>query len=101
MIPLEAMYANQNYHTLVNFVDPQNRVEVSRQMLERMDEEVKLIRKNIPRAQDRQKHYDKKKHSFCEFHIGKIVFLKVIPKRGSNICNELSSSSIRSMRQTR
>ena len=46
MTPFEAMYGH-NCHTLVNFADPQNRVEVSRRMLERMDEEVKLIWKSI------------------------------------------------------
>ena len=52
MTPFKAMYG-QNCYTPVNFTDPQNRVEVSRQMLERMDEEVKLILKSIQRAQDR------------------------------------------------
>ena len=63
MTPFEAMYG-QNCYTLST--DPQNRVKVSRQMLERMDEEVKLIPKSIQRAQDRQKHYYDKRRSFRE-----------------------------------
>ena len=84
MTPFEAIYG-QNCYTPVNFADPQNRVEVSKQMLERMDEEVKLIQKSIQRAQDMQKHYYDKKCSFREFQIGEMVFLKVIPKRSNLI----------------
>ena len=80
MTLFETMYG-QNCHTPVNFADPQNRVEVSKQMLKRTDEKVRLIRKSIQRAQDRQEHYYNKKRSFHEFQIGEMVFLKVIPKR--------------------
>ena len=80
MSPFEAMYGC-NCSTPLNFSDPENKVEVSKQMLERMDLELSKIRRHIKEAQKKQKlYYDKNKRPLS-FNEGDLVFLKVIPKR--------------------
>ena len=48
-----------------------------------MDEQTRLIRKEIKAAQDHQKHYADAKRSDCVFKEGDMVFLIVRPKRSS------------------
>ena len=80
MTPFEAMYG-YNCATPLNFSDPNNKVEVSRQMLERMDLELSKIRQNIREALKKQKFYYDKNRRPLSFKVGDLVFLKLMPKR--------------------
>ena len=80
MTPFEAMYG-YNCSTPLNFSDPDNKVEISRQMLERMDLELSKIRQHIKEAQKKQKLYYDKHRRPLSFNSGDLVFLKVTPKR--------------------
>ena len=80
MSPFEAMYGCK-CSTPLNFRDPEKKVGVSKQMLERIDLELSKIRHHIKKAQKKQKlYYDKNKRPLS-FNEGDLVFLKVIPKR--------------------
>ena len=56
MSPFKALYG-QDCITPLNWFDLTIRVEASIQMLEEMDEQTRLIYKEIKAAQDQQKHY--------------------------------------------
>ncbi|MCO5563940.1 hypothetical protein L7F22_017592 [Adiantum nelumboides] len=80
MTPFEAMYG-YNCPTPINFLNSRNKVELSREMLEKMNKELAKIRGNIREAQKRHKLYYDKKHRVVEYEIGDMVFLKVIPEK--------------------
>ncbi|MCO5548854.1 hypothetical protein L7F22_002316 [Adiantum nelumboides] len=80
MTPFEAMYG-YNCPTPINFLNSRNKVELSHEMLEKMDNELAKIRGNIRKAQKRHKLYYDKKHRVVEYEIGDMVFLKVIPEK--------------------
>ncbi|MCO5576289.1 hypothetical protein L7F22_030098 [Adiantum nelumboides] len=80
MTPFEAMYG-YNCPTPINFLNSRNKVELSHEMLEKMDNELAKIRGNIREAQKRHKLYYDKKHRVVEYEIGDMVFLKVIPEK--------------------
>ncbi|MCO5550091.1 hypothetical protein L7F22_003570 [Adiantum nelumboides] len=80
MTPFEAMYG-YNCPTPINFLNSRNKVELSREMLEKMDNELAKIRGNIREAQKRHKLYYDKKHRVVEYEIGDMVFFKVIPEK--------------------
>lgn len=80
MTPFEAMYG-YNCSTPLSFSDPGNKVEISQQMLERMDQELNKIRQNLREAQKRHKLYYDKNRRPLTFDLGDMVFLKVIPNR--------------------
>ena len=84
MSPFKDLYG-QDCITPLSLSDPTIRVEASLKMLEEMDEQTRLIRKEIKAAQDRQKHYADAKRSERVFKEGDMVFLRVRPK-----CSSLS-----------
>ena len=61
--------------------NPTIRVEASLQMLEEMEEQTRLIRKEIKTAQDRQNQYADTKRSERVFKEGDMVFLRVRSKK--------------------
>ncbi|MCO5592233.1 hypothetical protein L7F22_046231 [Adiantum nelumboides] len=75
MTPFEAIYG-YNCPTPINFLNSKNKVELSREMLEKMDSELAKIRGNIREAQKRHKLYYDKKHRVVEYETGDMVFLK-------------------------
>ncbi|MCO5577987.1 hypothetical protein L7F22_031825 [Adiantum nelumboides] len=79
MTPFEAMYGH-NCVSPIQFSDPDNKVEISKQMLDNMDAEMTKIRQNIKEAQKRQKQYFDQHKRTLEFKVGDFVFLKVIPR---------------------
>ena len=82
MTPFQAMYG-YNCPSPVNFNNPNNKVEISREMLEKMDKELARIRDHIREAQKRHKTYYDKKHRHVEYTIGDMVFLKVVPEKSN------------------
>ncbi|MCO5598429.1 hypothetical protein L7F22_052524 [Adiantum nelumboides] len=75
MSPFEAMYGS-NCVTPLSFSDPENKVEVSKQMLEKMDLELAKIRRHIKKSQKKQKQYYDKHKRPLTFEVGDLVFLK-------------------------
>lgn len=84
MTPFQAMYG-YNCPSLVNFSNPNNKVEISREMLEKMDKELDRIRDHIREAKKKNKWYYDKKHRHVEYKIGNMVFLKVFPEKSNLI----------------
>ena len=82
MSPFKDLYG-KDYITPLSWFDPTIRVEASLQMLEEMEEQTRLIRKEIKAAQDRQKQHADTKRSDRIFKEGDMVFLRVWPKRSS------------------
>ena len=76
MSPFKALY-DQDCITPLSWFDPTIRVEASLQMLEEMEEQTRLIRKEIKAAQDHQKKYANKKRYDRVFKEGDMVFLRV------------------------
>ena len=74
MSPFKALYG-QDCITPLSLSDPTIRVEASLQMLEEMDEQTRLIHKEIKATQDHQKHYAHGKISDRHFCEGDKVFL--------------------------
>ena len=82
MTPFEAMYG-YNCACPINFCDSKNNVEVSRQMLEKMQEELSRIRDHIRHAQKRQKKYYDKSKRPVTYKVGEMVFLRVNPEKSN------------------
>ena len=82
MTPFNALYGHECLSPL-NFSNPTIRVEASKKMLEDMDQQTKVIQKDIQAAQDRQKKYADLNRSERRFKIGDKNFLRVRPKRSS------------------
>lgn len=80
MTPFEAMYG-YNCLTPVHFSHDANKVDMSREMLRKMDDELSRIKKHIKHAQHRQKFYYDKSKRRVDFKEGDLVFLQVKPKR--------------------
>ena len=82
MSPFKALYG-QDCITPLIWSDPTIRVETSLQMQEEMEEQTRLICKEIKAAQDCQKQYAYTKSSDRVFKEGDMVFLRVWPKHSS------------------
>ncbi|KAH7404521.1 hypothetical protein KP509_15G029600 [Ceratopteris richardii] len=82
MTPFEAMYG-YNCLTPPSFLGFPNKVEVSKEMLDKMDEELGKIKKHMREAQLRQKKFYDLKRRPLEFQVNDMVFLKVNPHRSN------------------
>ncbi|KAH7446416.1 hypothetical protein KP509_01G054500 [Ceratopteris richardii] len=82
MTPFEAMYG-YNCLTPPSFLGFPNKVEVSKEMLDKMDEELGKIKKHIKEAQKRQKKFYDLKRRPIEFQVDDMVFLKVNSHRSN------------------
>ncbi|MDM1593402.1 integrase, partial [Escherichia coli] len=82
MSPFKALYG-QDCLTPLTWSDPLIRVEMSKQMLDDMEQQMQAICKDIKAAQDRQKLYADKKRTDREFKEADMVFIRVRPKRSS------------------
>lgn len=69
----------------LNLSDTKNKLEISKQMLDRMDQELTKIRQHIRQKikeiQKKQKQYYDKHKKPLTFDLGDMVFLKLIPRR--------------------
>ena len=82
MSPFKALYG-QECLTPLKWTDPLIRVQVSKEMLDEIQEQVDQIRLDIKAAQDRQKAYANSKRIDRVFEEGDMVFLRVKPKKSS------------------
>ena len=82
MSPFKALYG-QECLTPLKWTDPLIKVQISKAMLDKMQEQTDLIRQEIKAAQDRQKSYADLKRSHRVFQEGDMVFLRIKPKRSS------------------
>ena len=84
MTPFEAMYG---YKCLIHahFSNPSSKVEMSQEMLTKMDEQLSKIKKHVKPAQNREKHYYDKTKRHVQFEEGDLVFLQVKPTRSKLI----------------
>ena len=76
MTPFEAMYG-YNCLTPVHFSNPSNKVDMSREMLTKMDEQLSKIKKHVKQAQNRQKNYNDKIKRHVQLEEGDLVFFQV------------------------
>lgn len=82
MSPFKALYG-QECLVPVRLADPNLPVPAAKNTLEAMDKQLKVARKALKRASDRQKSYADLHRSSREFKAGDKVFLRVKPKRSS------------------
>lgn len=68
----EALYG-KSCNTTISWSDPVNMVFIGPNMLEDMEHEMHVIKKNIKVAQDRQKSYANQNRLFKEFQFGEQV----------------------------
>jgi len=71
MTPFEVLYG-WSYNNPINWSDPMNRVLIGLDMLEDMENGMKVIMNNLKVGQDRQKSYEDHHKEFSEFHIGRM-----------------------------
>ena len=81
MAPIEAQYGRK-CRTPICWYDDGESVILGPEMLQKVTEQVKLIRERIKTAQDRQKSYCDKRRKPLEFQAGEHVFLKISPVTG-------------------
>ena len=82
MTPFSALYG-QEVVSPATWNDPIGKVEISKQMLKSMEEQTKIIKENLRKAQSRQKSYADSKRSDREFFVGDKVWLRVRPKKST------------------
>ncbi|RZB76106.1 Transposon Ty3-G Gag-Pol polyprotein [Glycine soja] len=81
MAPFEALYGRK-CKTPICWYDDGEAVLLGPEMLQQINEQVKLIREKIKASQDRQKSYYDRRRKPLDFQEGEHVFLKVSPVTG-------------------
>ena len=94
MTPFSALYG-QEVVSPVSWCDPVGKVEMSKQMLDAMEEQSKKIKLNLRKAQSRQKSYADRARSDRSFEEGDMVWLRVRPKKSSLSTGRFSKLSPR------
>ena len=74
MNPFEELYG-KSWNTLVSWSDPVNRVLIARDMLADMEQEMKVIKKNLKATHDKHNSYADQHWEFKEFQVGEHVYL--------------------------
>jgi len=78
----EALYGKSCY-TPISWSDPVNRVLIGQDMLEKMEQEMQVIKKNIKATQDRKNSYADQNILFKEFQVGEHMYLCIKPRKSS------------------
>ena len=81
MAPFEALYGRR-CRTPLNWSEPGERELYGVDMVEEVEEKVKMIQANMKAAQSRQKSYSDKRRRPLAFQVGDYVYLKVSPMKG-------------------
>ena len=81
MAPFEALYGRK-CKTPICWYDDGEAVLLGPEMLQQINEQVRLIREKIKASQDRQKSYYDRRRKPLDFQEGEHVFLKVSPVTG-------------------
>ena len=82
MSPFEVLYG-QSCNTPISWNDPINKVLIELNMLEDMEQEMQVVKKNLEATQDRQKSYANQNKLFKEFQAGEQVYLHIQSKKSS------------------
>ncbi|XP_027348083.1 uncharacterized protein LOC113859535 [Abrus precatorius] len=78
MTPLEALYG-QRCRTLSCWNEKEEATLCAPDMIQKQNEQIKMIREKMKAAQDRQKSYYDKRRKHLEFQVGDHVFFRVLP----------------------
>ncbi|WVZ63432.1 hypothetical protein U9M48_013066 [Paspalum notatum var. saurae] len=81
MAPFEALYGRR-CRTPLNWSEPGERVTFGSDLVTQAEKQVKLIHKNLKRAQSRQKSYSDKRRRPLVFKVNDHVYLRVSPMKG-------------------
>jgi hypothetical protein len=94
MTPFSALYG-QEVVSPVTWCDPVGRVEISKEMLDNMEDQSKKIKINLRKAQSRQKSYADRARSSRSFEVGDRVWLRVRPRKSTLSTGKYSKLSPR------
>jgi hypothetical protein len=83
MAPFEALYGRR-CRTPLNWSEPGERELFGVDMVQEVEEKVRIIQANMKAAQSRQKSYADKRRRPLEFNVDDFVYLKVSPTKGEN-----------------
>ncbi|WVZ51272.1 hypothetical protein U9M48_002429, partial [Paspalum notatum var. saurae] len=81
MSPFEALYGRR-CRTPLNWSEPGERVIFGPDLVEKAEEQVLFIQKNLKQAQSRQQSYSDKRRRPLKFEVGDHVYLRVSPMKG-------------------
>ena len=81
MAPYEALYGRP-CRSLLYWAEVGEKSLIGPELIQNCSEKIKLIRKRLLIAQDRQKKYADRRRRPLEFNIGDHVFLKISPTKG-------------------
>lgn len=82
MSPFESLY-EKICNTPISWSDPVNKVLIGLDMLAEMEQEMRVIKRNLTETRDIQKSYANKHRELREFQVGNHVYLSINPKRSS------------------
>ena len=78
MAPYEALYGRK-YRTPLCWIDLSEKKVIDPDLIQEIEENVKMIRERLKVAEDRQKSYTDLKRKDIQYEIGEKLFLKVSP----------------------